>query len=60
MAALTRATISLFSMQMYHGLGVRGASCLLAGVSLLLAPVPFVFSRYDHKLRARSRFAPHK
>ncbi|KAK7029828.1 major facilitator superfamily domain-containing protein [Favolaschia claudopus] len=39
----------------YHGLTVQGATSLLAGIACLLAPIPFVFSRYGSAIRANSR-----
>ncbi|KAJ7054750.1 major facilitator superfamily domain-containing protein [Mycena amicta] len=53
--ALIGSVFPLFALQMYHGLGVQGATSLLAGVACLLAPIPFVFRRFGGTLRARSR-----
>lgn len=40
--ALVAGVFPLFSLQMYHKLGVQGATSLLAGLLCLMAPVPFV------------------
>ncbi|KDN52663.1 MFS general substrate transporter [Tilletiaria anomala UBC 951] len=50
------AAFPLFSTQMYHRLGTMGATCLLAGLNVLMIPVPFLFYRYGAAIRARSRF----
>lgn len=47
----------LFTLQMYRRLTVQGATSLLAGISLLLVPMPWVMRRYGAALRARSRRA---
>ena len=43
--ALVAGIFPLFSLQMYHKLGVQGATCLLAGLLCVMAPVPFVSCR---------------
>ncbi|KAF7307830.1 MFS transporter [Mycena kentingensis (nom. inval.)] len=55
--ALVGSVFPLFSLQMYHALGVQGATSLLGGVACLLAPIPFVFKLYGREMRARSRRA---
>lgn len=55
--ALVGSVFPLFALQMYHKLTVQGATSLLAGLCLLLAPLPYVFGRYGHKIRARSKYA---
>ncbi|KAF7297315.1 MFS transporter [Mycena indigotica] len=47
----------LFAIQMFEGLTVQGATCLLAGIACLCAPIPFIFKRYGTRLRARSKNA---
>ncbi|OSC99125.1 MFS general substrate transporter [Trametes coccinea BRFM310] len=51
------AVFPLFAGAMYHRLGTVGATALLAGLTTLMAPLPFIFYREGAKLRARSRFA---
>ncbi|KAF8995853.1 major facilitator superfamily domain-containing protein [Cyathus striatus] len=51
------AAFPLFARPMYHKLGTVGATALLAGLTTIMAPLPFVFRRIGHKLRQRSRFA---
>ncbi|KAJ6478602.1 major facilitator superfamily domain-containing protein [Mycena vitilis] len=41
----------------YHGLTVQGATSLLAGLSCLLAPIPFIFKLYGTRMRANSKHA---
>lgn len=42
---------------MFEELGTNWAGTIIAGLALLLAPIPFVLERYGPKLRARSPFA---
>ncbi|KAH9928371.1 MFS general substrate transporter [Fomitopsis serialis] len=51
------AVFPLFAGQMYDRLGTVGATALLAGLTTLMAPLPFVYYRIGHRLRQRSRFA---
>ncbi|KAI0064100.1 MFS general substrate transporter [Artomyces pyxidatus] len=51
------AGFPLFAVQMYHKLGTVGATCLLAGLTTLMAPLPFIFYKIGARLRANSRFA---
>nr|GAT58292.1 MFS transporter [Mycena chlorophos] len=53
--ALVGGAFPLFSIQMYENLTVQGATSLLAGISCLCAPIPFIFRAYGDQLRARSR-----
>lgn len=46
----------LFGQQMYHRLGAVGGTCLLAGLLVLCAPLPFVFYRIGERVRLRSPF----
>lgn len=50
------AAFPLFAGQMYDRLWTVGATALLAGLTTLAAPIPFVFYRIGARLRARSRF----
>ncbi|TXT08865.1 hypothetical protein VHUM_02993 [Vanrija humicola] len=52
------AGFPLFATQMYNKLGTHWASSLLGFISLALAPVPLIFYKYGHVLRARSRYTP--
>ncbi|KAF7798663.1 hypothetical protein EIP86_009887 [Pleurotus ostreatoroseus] len=47
----------LFASQMYEGMGTIGATCLLAGVMTVAAPLPFIFYRIGARLRAKSPMA---
>lgn len=50
------AGFPLFSNQMYHRLGTVGASGLLAGLTVLMVPLPFVFYRIGARVRGKSKF----
>ncbi|KAG9033819.1 hypothetical protein FS837_002381 [Tulasnella sp. UAMH 9824] len=52
------AGFPLFSTQMYEKLNPRWASTLLAGIALLLLPIPFVLYRYGAHIRRTSKYAP--
>ncbi|KAI0721913.1 MFS transporter [Cerioporus squamosus] len=51
------AVFPLFAGQMYHALGTVGATALLAGLTTLMTPLPFIFYKIGARLRANSRFA---
>ncbi|KAL5336386.1 major facilitator superfamily domain-containing protein [Aspergillus crustosus] len=48
----------LFSVQMYHKLGVNWASSLLGFITVAMIPIPIVFFIYGKKIRAMSKFSP--
>ncbi|GAA5934000.1 MFS transporter [Sporobolomyces koalae] len=48
----------LFTRYMFANLGTQWALTLLAFLSVLFMPVPFVFYYYGHRIRAKSTFAP--
>ncbi len=50
------AAFPLFGRQMYDGMTPAGASAFLAGLNVLMIPVPFIFYRYGKKIRAKSQF----
>lgn len=50
------ASFPLFAKQMYDGMTPAGASAFLAGLNVLMIPVPFVFYKYGKKIRANSQF----
>jgi len=52
------AASPLFTQYMFNSLGVGGGGSLIAGVAVLLAPIPFLFYKYGRPLRERSKFAP--
>ncbi|KAI0319040.1 MFS transporter [Amylostereum chailletii] len=51
------AGFPLFAGPMYRRLGTVGATALLAGLTTVMAPLPFIFHKYGAQLRARSKFA---
>jgi len=53
------AAFPLFSTSMYTKLGVGWASSLLAFLSILFIPVPFILVNYGYSLRKRSKMARH-
>ncbi|KAL1793817.1 hypothetical protein ACET3X_007238 [Alternaria dauci] len=52
------AAAPLFTQHMFDALGVGGGGSLIAGVTCVLAPIPFVFYKYGGPIRERSKFAP--
>ncbi|GAA6038878.1 hypothetical protein JCM8097_000548 [Rhodosporidiobolus ruineniae] len=54
------AVFPIFAPSLFHRIGTQWACTLLAGIMLLLCPVPFVFERYGAHLRRNSRYAPDK
>ncbi|KAI0047960.1 MFS general substrate transporter [Auriscalpium vulgare] len=59
MRTVFAAAFPLFAPAMYHRLGTVGATALLAGLTTVMAPLPFVFYKIGARLRAQSRFAAH-
>ncbi|GAA5984049.1 hypothetical protein JCM5350_005004 [Sporobolomyces pararoseus] len=55
--ALVGSVFPLFSLQMYRALSIQGATSLLAGLSLLCTPLPFLFRRIGTNLRSKSSYA---
>ncbi|OJJ88078.1 MFS transporter [Aspergillus glaucus CBS 516.65] len=57
----TRSTFAgvfpLFGTQMYNNLNYHWATSLLAFLTLLMTPFPFLFFRYGARIRKKSRFA---
>ncbi|KAJ7467084.1 major facilitator superfamily domain-containing protein [Mycena latifolia] len=51
------AAFPLFAGAMYNRLGTVGATALLAGLTTLMAPLPFIFYKIGPRLRAKSSFA---
>ncbi|TFK50659.1 MFS general substrate transporter [Heliocybe sulcata] len=51
------AVFPLFATPMYETLGTVGATALLAGLTALMAPLPFIFYRIGGRLREKSPFA---
>lgn len=46
----------LFTLQMYHNLGINWATSLLGFISVALMPVPWVLFKYGKQIRARSAY----
>ncbi|THH29243.1 hypothetical protein EUX98_g4949 [Antrodiella citrinella] len=53
MRATFAAAFPLFAGQMYGKLGTVGATALLAGLTTLTAPLPFIFYRIGARLRSK-------
>ncbi|KAL4061760.1 major facilitator superfamily domain-containing protein [Scleroderma yunnanense] len=53
------AAFPLFAGAMYNRLGTVGATALLAGLTALMAPLPFIFYHIGERLRRNSPFAAH-
>jgi DHA1 family multidrug resistance protein-like MFS transporter len=49
------AAFPLFSVQVYEYLGVQYAGTLLAGLSVLMIPIPLLFRKYGAEIRRRSK-----
>ncbi|KAJ6173647.1 hypothetical protein N7485_006459 [Penicillium canescens] len=47
----------LFGIQMYNNLGYHWATSLLAFLTLVMAPFPYIFYKYGSRIRKKSRFA---
>ncbi|CAG7920787.1 unnamed protein product [Penicillium olsonii] len=47
----------LFGIQMYNNLGFHWATSLLAFLTLVMTPFPYLFYRYGSQIRKKSRFA---
>lgn len=56
--SLCGAGFPLFARQMFTGMGIQWAATLLGCVAVVLAPIPFIFYKFGHKIRARSAYAP--
>jgi len=52
------AGFPLFATYMFNGMGIQWASTLLGCVAAALVPIPIIFYKYGHVIRARSKFAP--
>ncbi|KAH7143485.1 major facilitator superfamily transporter [Dactylonectria macrodidyma] len=51
------AAFPLFAIQMYDALGYHWATSLLAFITVILMPLPWVFFKYGEAIRGRSKFA---
>lgn len=51
------AAFPLFVNPMYHKLGIPWASSVFAFLGVLLIPIPFIFSRYGKRIRARGKYS---
>ncbi|PKS12618.1 hypothetical protein jhhlp_000826 [Lomentospora prolificans] len=54
---LFAAIFPLFGSQMYERLGFQWGSSLLAFLTVVMVPFPYLFFKYGKKIRAKSRFA---
>ena len=53
----TGAAFLLFTTQMFVNLGINWAAMLLGSITLLLAPMPFLFYKYGLWVCSKSSFA---
>lgn len=58
MRSLVAAAFPLFTVQMYHNLGINWASTLVGLIGVVLAPSPFLFYKFGKQIRRHSKFAP--
>ncbi|WWD17614.1 hypothetical protein CI109_102055 [Kwoniella shandongensis] len=54
------AAFPLFANAIFKHLGIGGGCSLLGGIACLFIPAPFLFIKYGHKIRAKSKFASNK
>ncbi|WWC58885.1 uncharacterized protein I303_101430 [Kwoniella dejecticola CBS 10117] len=54
------AAFPLFANALFKHLGIGGGNSLLGGLACLFIPAPFLFIKYGHKIREKSRFAANK
>ncbi|PRT52695.1 Polyamine transporter 1 [Wickerhamiella sorbophila] len=52
------ASFPLFANAMFKNLGIQWAGTLLGCLAVLLAPIPVLFYRHGHRIRACSKYAP--
>ncbi|EXJ69961.1 uncharacterized protein A1O5_07034 [Cladophialophora psammophila CBS 110553] len=55
--SLFGAVFPLFTVQMFHNLGIHWASSIPAFLALACAPFPFVFYRYGESIRMKCKYA---
>ncbi|EGW34279.1 polyamine transport protein, partial [Spathaspora passalidarum NRRL Y-27907] len=53
---LLASVFPLFTVQCYENLGIGWASSLFAFIALAMVPVPFIFSYFGPRLRAKSKY----
>ena len=53
----SEAAFPLFGLQMYGSLGYQWGSSVLAFLTVVMLPFPYLFFRYGKTLRRRSKFA---
>lgn len=51
------AAVPLFTIQMYHRLGLEWASTLMAFIALACCAIPYVFFFYGERIRKHSKYA---
>ncbi|OCF54365.1 hypothetical protein L486_08279 [Kwoniella mangroviensis CBS 10435] len=54
------AAFPLFANALFKHLGIGGGNSLLGGLACLFVPAPFLFIKYGHKIREKSRYASNK
>ncbi|WWC66124.1 uncharacterized protein I206_100024 [Kwoniella pini CBS 10737] len=54
------AAFPLFANALFKHLGIGGGNSLLGGIACLFVPAPFLFIKYGHKIRQKSKFAANK
>ena len=56
--SIAGAVFPIFAPAMYHKLGVRWATSLLAFLCLAFLPAPILFYKYGKRIRAKSKYVP--
>jgi hypothetical protein len=49
--------MTVVGIPFYKNMGVHWTLTILGGISALLVPVPYVFYKYGHRIRAKSKYA---
>ncbi|KIW79596.1 hypothetical protein Z517_06208 [Fonsecaea pedrosoi CBS 271.37] len=55
--SLFGAVFPLFTVQMYHNLGIHWASSIPAFLALACAPFPFIFYKYGESIRMKCKYS---
>ena len=55
--SLFGAVFPLFTVQMFHNLGIHWASTIPAFLALVCAPFPFIFYKYGKSIRMKCKYA---
>jgi len=54
---MTAGGMTVVGVPFYENMGPHWALTIMGCISLLMTPIPYVFHRYGHKIRLRSKYA---